>query len=339
MRKQVFCLLCVAMVLCASGQQKPHYTQYLLNQYIINPALTGIENYIDLKMSHRQQWAGLQDAPVTTYLTVHGALNKKDYRTTATSFDVPGENPRGNSYWESYQAAAPHHGIGLQVINDKTGPINRFNANITYAYHLGLTPKTSLAMGFGAGIFNVSLDASKLDFGNTQVDPAVYGNGNINSIKPDFNAGIYMYSATYFVGLSAQQIIPQTIDFSDNVVAPVDGKTVPHLFATAGYRFGLGDDFNLIPSVMVKYVKPAPVQVDLNAKLQYRDLLWLGTGYRLDDGFNAMVGMHLFNTFNFGYSYDYTITRMNLVSKGTHEIVIGFMLGNKYDDSCPKNIW
>src|SRR5574339_1065151 len=80
------------------SQQKPHYTQYILNQYVINPAITGIENYVDVKLSHRHQWVGIQDAPVTTYLTIHSAIGKKDFRTSATSYRVPGENPRGKSY-------------------------------------------------------------------------------------------------------------------------------------------------------------------------------------------------------------------------------------------------
>ena len=79
----------------AKAQQKPHYTQYLMNQYILNPAITGIENYTDVKLSHRHQWVGINDAPVTTYFTIHGPLGKSDLRTTATSFEVPGENPRG----------------------------------------------------------------------------------------------------------------------------------------------------------------------------------------------------------------------------------------------------
>lgn len=321
------------------AQQKPHYTQYILNQYILNPALTGIENYTDVKLSHRHQWAGLQDAPVTSYLTIHAPLNKKDYRTTATSFDVPGENPRGKRYWEEYTAAEPHHGIGLQVINDRTGPLNYFSAYATYAYHIGISVRTSLAAGFGAGFTNISLNSNKLDFGNVQVDPAVYNNGLINTIKPDFMAGLYLYSADYFVGLSAQQIIPQKINFSDNSVKTSNGKMVPHVFATAGYRFLLGEDFNLIPSIMVKYVQPLPTQIDLNAKLQYRDVVWLGAGYRMDDGFAAMVGLNISHKINIGYSYDYTTSALNIVSKGSHEFMVGFLLGNKYDDGCPKNVW
>jgi type IX secretion system PorP/SprF family membrane protein len=281
----------------------------------------------------------VQDAPVTSYITVHTPINKKDYRTTATSYDIPGENPRGERYWEAYTAAEPHHGVGLQVINDRTGPLNYFSAYATYAYHIGISARTSLAAGFGAGLTNVRLNADKLNFGTVNVDPAVYSGGYINTMKPDFMAGLYLYSADYFVGLSAQQLIPQKLSFSDNNIAPNKGKTVPHLFATAGYRFLVGYDFNLIPSVLVKYIEPIGPQIDVNAKLQYHDLVWLGASYRYDDGFAGMVGLNVGSKFNIGYAYDYTTSKLNLVSKGTHEIMIGFLLGNKYDDGCPRNVW
>lgn len=331
-----FCMLFLA---AAWAQQKPHYTQYILNQYIINPALTGIENYIDVKASHRHQWVGLQDAPITSYISIHGAIGKKDYRTSPTSFRVPGENPRGTAYWEDYTAAEPHHGIGLQMINDRTGPLSRFAAYATYAYHIGISARTTLAAGFGAGLTNLSLNTSKLDFIYVPVDPAVANSGIINTIKPDFNAGLYLYSADYFVGLSAMQIIPQKIAFSDYAVKTTDGKFVPHMFATAGYRFLLNEDFNLIPSVMVKYINPLPTQIEFNAKLQYQDIAWVGASYRNSEGFAGMVGVNISNSLNIGYSYDYTTSRLNTVSKGTHEILIGFMIGNKYADWCPKNVW
>jgi type IX secretion system PorP/SprF family membrane protein len=322
----------------AIAQQKPHYTQYILNQYIINPALSGIENYVDIKASHRLQWVGIQDAPVTTYLTIHGPIGKSDYKTTATSFDVPGENPRGKSYWEDYSASKPHHGWGLQVINDRTGPLNNFSAYGTYAYHVGLTPRTNLAAGIGLGLSNTSINGDKLQF-STPVDPVVYSSGLVNNVRFDMNAGLYLYSADYFVGISAQQLVPSKIDFSNNLIRKTTGKSVPHLFATAGYRFSIGEEVNLIPSVMVKYVQPAPVQVEMNAKLQYRDLIWIGAGYRHKDGIAAMIGLNVSNTFNVGYSYDYTTSRLNNYTKGTHEIVVGFIIGNKFGDSCPRNVW
>jgi type IX secretion system PorP/SprF family membrane protein len=339
MKRVTWLMGLVLSVVSAMGQQKPHYTQYILNQYIINPALSGIENYTDIKISHRHEWAGIQDAPVTTYFTIHGPLGKKDYRTTATSYDVPGENPRGQRYWEEYTSAQPHHGIGFQAINDVTGPISNLSAYATYAYHLGISPRTSLAGGFGVGINRISLDASKLDFGDFTVDPSVYSSGVLNKTRLDLTAGLYLYSADYFVGVSAQQIVPQKIDFSNNHVGLKHGRTVPHLFGTAGYRFLVGYDWNFTPSVMVKYVSPLPVQVELNGKLQYRDLAWIGASYRYKYGFSGMIGLNVLNTFNVGYAYDYTTTKLNNYSKGTHEIVLGFLIGNKYSDSCPRNVW
>jgi type IX secretion system PorP/SprF family membrane protein len=322
------------------AQQQPHYTQYVINNYIINPAIAGIENYTDVKIGHRHQWTGITDAPVTTYLTVHMPIGKKDDRITATSFDIPGENPRGKNYWQDYTAAEPHHGIGLKVINDRTGPLNRLGAYVSYAYHLGISAQTSIAAGFEAGLRNISLNRSKLDFGQANpMDPAVVNSGEINSIKPDFGAGIWIYSASYFIGVAAQQIIPQKVYFTDNRVDNIGSDLVPNFFATAGYRFFVSEDISALPSVMFKYVEPSPAQVDVNMKLQYRDFLWAGAGFRISDGFSGMLGLNVSNTFNISYAYDYTTSPLQSYSRGSHEIVLGFLIGNKYGDWCPRNVW
>ncbi len=325
------------------GQQRPHYTQYILNNYILNPALSGIENYTDVKISSRDQWVGLNGAPKTTYFSIQAPIGKGDYRTSSTSFEVPGQNPRGKYYWENYTAAEPHHGIGMTIVNDKTGSFNRFTANATYAYHIGLSPTMNLSAGFSAGITNVSIDKSKQDFsGNGDpYDPATGAaiSGEINRIRPDLGVGLWLYSKNYFVGLSAQQIIPQKLSFSDDATFISTGRLIPHLFLTAGYRFLAGEDFNIIPSVMLKYVQGSSInnfQPEMNLKVQYQDLLWLGGSYRNKDGYAGMVGFNISNSFNVGYAYDITKTSLNTVSRGTHEFLVGFMFGNKYSEKCPR---
>ncbi len=321
------------------AQQRPHYTQYILNGFIINPAVAGIENYTDVKLSHRHQWVGLQDAPVTTYFTIHGPAKKSAYEnTSATGFGPNGENPRGKAYWKNYTRAEPHHGLGFTMINDQTGPLKRFSASGTYAFHLGISDQTSMSAGISAGIQNMSLNTSKLVWG-IPLDPSVSGSGYLNRISPELNAGIYLYSANYFVGISAQQLIPSRLKWTEDTVRLTGGRLIPHVFATAGVKLFVNEDFSLLPSVLVKYVSPAPISVDINAKLQYRDLLWAGTSLRIKDGFAAMVGINVSNTFNVGYSYDITTTRLNTVSRGTHEILIGFLLNNNYGDWCPRNMW
>ncbi|MES2329716.1 MAG: type IX secretion system membrane protein PorP/SprF [Bacteroidota bacterium] len=325
----------------AVAQQRPYYTQYIMNNYIINPAVAGIENYWDVKASHRLQWVGLQDAPVTTYITFHGPLKKSDYdRESATSFHAGGSNPRGEAYWQDYQTPESHHGVGFTMLNDRTGPLNRFAAYGTYSYHLSLSPHTSLAMGVSAGITNMSLDAGKLNFGSgTTVDPAVASSGVINRIKPDISAGLWLYSRDYFLGVAAQQIIPQQIAFSDNTVYLQNGKLLPHIFISAGYRMQLSDDISFLPSALIRYISPLPLGFDINGKFQYQDLLWAGASYRYQDGFAAMVGVNLNRNINIGYSYDVQTSNLNTVSRGTHEILIGFLLGNRYGDWCPRNLW
>ncbi len=336
------CLLIAALFFTAMvhAQQRPHYTQYILNNYVLNPALSGIENYTDVKISGRDQWVGLEGAPQTFYLTIHGPIGKSDFKTSATSYAMPGENPRGTNYWQNYTASEPHHGIGFTVVNDKTGLYNRLTANVTYAYHLGLTAKTNLSAGFAAGVSRIGYDRSKVQFVDPN-DPVVMANASeINRMRPDISAGLWLYSDRYFVGLSAQQVIPQKVKFNDDA-AYEGSKLVPHIFATAGVRALISEDVNAIPSVMFKYVDGSPTnpQFDINLKLQYRDLMWAGGSYRLKEGYAAMVGLNVANTFNVGYAYDFTKTELNTVSRGTHELIIGFLIGNRYGDTCPRNVW
>ena len=325
------------------AQQKPYYTQYILNNYILNPALTGIENYTDLKMSYRNQWTGIDGAPVTAYLSVQGPIGKKDFRTNATSFEIPGENPRGKSFVDDYTAPAPHSGIGLILINDNTGYINRFSAYATYAYHRAISFKTTLAAGFLGGISNVSLDRSKIQWGTLDPnDPAIgYENGDLKKLKPEVGAGMWLYSSNYFAGVSVLNIIPNKIKFASTDQYATYFE--PQFIATTGIRFFLSDEVSMLPSVMLQFIQPFPIQMHFNVKFQYLDKVWAGLSYRATDqlgGFAAMAGINVSNTFNFSYAYDVSTTsRLNTYTKNSHEIVLGFLINNKYPDGCPRNIW
>ena len=209
----------------------------------------------------------------------------------------------------------------------------------TISYHVGLSPTTNLSGGISAGFTNMSLDASKLNFGAISVDPAVGSSGLINRIKPDISAGLWLYSKDYFIGLAAQQIIPEQLAFSNNTVYVEKGKLIPHIFLSAGYRMQMSDDISFLPSALIRYISPLPIGFDINAKFQYQDLMWIGANYRYQDGFAAMIGININRGLNIGYSYDMQTSQLNTVSKGTHEILIGFLIGNKYGDWCPRNLW
>lgn len=323
-----------------NAQQRPHYTQYIMNNFIINPAVAGIENYWDAKLSHRAQWVGLQDAPVTTYFTIHGPLKKSAYgRETATTFHARGDNPRGQAYWQEYQKAEPHMGFGATFISDQTGPLKRTAANVALSYHIGISEQTSLSGGLSFGFNQMTLDADKLQFANP-LDPVVASSGLLDRFTPDISAGLWLYSRDYFVGAAIQQAIPQRLYFSDGIVGWDQAKKlVPHIFVTAGTRLFLSEDWAVLPSAMLRFVQPLPMGFDLNMKFQYQDYFWFGGGYRYQDGFSGMFGLNISNTFNLGYSYDFTTSQLNTVSRGSHEILLGFLIGNRYGDWCPRNNW
>ncbi|MFM1794265.1 MAG: hypothetical protein RL642_650, partial [Bacteroidota bacterium] len=261
MKKVLVFGLLIFLQAVVHAQFRPHYTQYILNNYIVNPALTGIENYIDVKMSMRNQWVGIDGAPKTFYATVHGALGKGDFRQNATSFDMIGQNTRGNEFLPNYTTASPHHGIGFTALNYRTGYINRVTSYATYAYHLGLNETTSLSAGFGLGITSFSIDRTKITLANSS-DPSVdETTATFKKIKPELNAGLWLYSDKYFVGVSAQQIIPSKLSLIDN--AENKSTLVPHLFATTGYKARISYDVSLLPSVMVRYISNLPIGVDV----------------------------------------------------------------------------
>jgi type IX secretion system PorP/SprF family membrane protein len=332
-----------SLLVSANAQQKPYYTQVVMNNFILNPALSGIENYTDVKLSYRNQWTGLTGAPVTTYLSLHGPIGKKDYATTATSFDMKGNNPRGQSFLDDYTVAPAHQGIGAIIMNDKTGFFSRFSAYATYAYHKPLGVKTALAVGFQAGISSISLDRTKIVWGSLDPnDPAIgYANGDLKKLKPELGAGLWLYSKNYFVGASVLNIIPGKIKFVKNNV--YGDNFDPHFFATAGYRYLLDDDFSILPSVGLLFFNPRPSMIMANAKLQYQDKAWIGVTYRQSDllgGYAAMAGVNIAQSVNITYSYDNaTTSRLKSYVGNTHEIMLGFILGNKYGDTCPRNVW
>jgi type IX secretion system PorP/SprF family membrane protein len=325
------------MVGSAYAQQQPYYTQYILNNFILNPALAGIENYWDFKVSYRNQWVGLNGAPTTLYLTINAPLGKTDYdyETPNTVPDLKAKSLGAKQFLMEYTAPPAHSGLGFTVINDKTGPLSRIAAYGSYAYHLPVGEKTSLSFGVSVGVQEVNVDVNSVDFGQSNpVDPAAFSSGYLNKLEPDVNAGLWLSNKNFFLGLSAQQIVPVPINASNQStdssgVTLLTGKLIPHTFFTAGYKIEAGDDIIVMPSVMLSYVKPLPLGVDVNAKVQYQDLLWVGFSYRYNRGFAAMLGVNISSTVNLGYSYDYSTTQLNTVSSGTHEIVLGFLWRKK----------
>ncbi len=330
-------LIFLLMAQLVDAQQKPQYTQYVFNNILLNPAVTGIENYFDLKAGYRSQWTGLQGAPVTSYLTFSAPFGSDFVQGDAASLSPGnGANPYSRLFTQNYEAAEPHHGIGFTLLSDQAGPINTTNIDATYAYHLGISSTFNLSAGVAAGLNHTSLNTSQLMLENPN-DPVI-ANGNNSQWKPDISIGVWGYSSNYYVGISAQQLLPQNLYFS-TTDSYNKSKTVPQYFVTGGVKLFLSDDMTLMPSTLVKIINPGPVAFDVNMKLAFQDRVWIGASYRNQDSVAGLLGLNISSLINISYSYDYTTSALRTVSNGTHEIVIGLMLNNKDRVVSPQRSW
>lgn len=302
--KRIICLLIVLLsVSGAYAQQLPQYTQYMLNEMAINPAVAGKDTYTDVRSNNRYQWIGITDAPRTYMLTLSAPLKKRNM------------------------------GIGTHIYTDIVGPTRRIGISMAYAYHIKLTQKTRLSLGLSAGIQQWGIDGHKLILHDE-------GDNNLliqyqTKTVPDFGAGLYVHNETWYLGFSAPQLYQSPIHLYKN--GDNKGTLVTHFLINGAYKFKLGDDFKLEPSVMVKYAKPAPVKFDGGLRLIYQDQIWLGAAYRHNDAVTALVGFLYKNYLMIGYSYDFTTTNLKRYSTGTHELMLGLRFSKAQSKHWPDD--
>jgi len=311
-------LVLLATALQAAAQQRPQYSQYMLNNFLLNPAIAGIEDYADIRVSHRRQWVGLDGAPVTSYVTAHTPLNKGFGSTR-------------------YHKALAHHGVGVVFHTDKTGPLRRTGLTGAYAYHLPVTHAINVSAGVAAGLIRNAINAGELQFTNPN-DPLL-GGGSINNSVIDLNLGLWVYSQNFSIGVSGAQLLEDVGSFRAATERRAVLDLQRHYFITGGYRFSPTDDLDVVPSVMLKLADPSPASVDVNLRVLYSKQFWVGASYRHKDALAAMVGVYVSPLLDVSYSYDATLSNLNRVSAGTHEVVVGFKLLNDRRIICPQWIW
>ena len=320
----------------SKAQQRPQYTQYIFNNYLLNPALSGIENYLDLKVGYRKQWTGIENAPQTSFVAAHWNMSDEYLWKNPLSLPDNEDDPMSKNYMQNYTSSPAHHGMGVIAVLDKAGPISRIDANINYAYHLQLNDKFNLSVGAAVGLTRIGLDVNMLVLEHEN-DPAI-SNTITSQLKPDLSLGTWLYGARFFVGASVQQLIPQKLAFTTNAIT-IDGKEAPHFFFTAGYKLSLDEEISAVPSIMVKRLNPTPASIDLNLKVSFKDRFWLGGSYRKGDSYSAMAGFNMKKLVNFTDSYDLTTSELSKVTNGSHEIVLGLQLNNAYEVLSTMRMW
>jgi type IX secretion system PorP/SprF family membrane protein len=290
MKKLTIVLITISISFTGYSQQLTYNSQYMLNQFLINPAAAGTKEYMPISTSFRQQWAGFNDAPRTQMLSVHSPI---------------GENM----------------GVGGILYNDVTGPLRNIGFEGSYSYHLKINDASKLAMGLSISLTQHVLDGSNFILNNT--NDQVLNGATQKSFNPDGSFGLYYYSEKGFLGISVPQLIENKLKFGDNIEEL--NRQVRHYYLSGGYRFPMGDNLELEPSILLKYTIASPFQFDVNARLFYKENLWTGISYRHDESVVSMVGIQR-DEFMIGYAFDYTLSSIRNYSAGTHELYLEYQL-------------
>ncbi|MEP7264281.1 MAG: type IX secretion system membrane protein PorP/SprF [Bacteroidota bacterium] len=290
----------ILLVLVATGsnmhaQQTPVQSHYMFNGLLLNPAYAGTKEYVSSAMMYRKQWVGLDGAPSTQTLSIHGPLKSKKV------------------------------GLGLYLLKDKIGVTSETDLYGSFSYQLPMPDgKFSFGMQFGMNYFKS--DLVNLRYWDPQDQVFIYN--SYSNVLPNVGVGAYYYEPLFYAGFS----VPSLISYNKNERFSVKSDTVIYQYnrrylLTAGYVIETERDFKLKPSFLIKYEKGGPMQFDLNMNVLINDIFWVGASYRSSDAIVALIEYQVNRKFRIGYSYDYTLNKLRTYESGSHEIMIGYDFG------------
>jgi type IX secretion system PorP/SprF family membrane protein len=290
MRKLFFSLLFCSFLSEGFAQQDPHYTQYMYNMSVMNPAYAGSKESISTGLLYRRQWIELEDAPTTGTLFVHSPLAK-------------------------------NVGVGLSVVSDKLGPVEENNVFGDFSYTLQLGGEQKLAFGVKAGVIFQSIDLlTKVSPSLPDPQDGIFGR-NLSNSYFNFGTGAFYYTDKYYLGLSVPNFIKGRHFAYDRESY---GSEISHYFFTGGYVFDLTSNVKFKPFFMFKSAFDAPSSLDLSTNFLFNEKFEAGATYRLQDSFGAMVNYAITPSLKIGYAYDHIVSDLKVTTPSSHEIILLF---------------
>lgn len=289
--KSLFIVSIALLSLEGNAQQDPHFTQYMYNMSVLNPAYAlDKEGLLRTGVLYRKQWAGMDGGPETVNVFAQTPLSKRVE-------------------------------LGLSIVHDEIGGIekeNNITANFAYVLPVTETGKLSLGLKGGVNFFDANLTGLTTPDGGS--DPAMQ---DMNETSPVFGIGAYWFEENYYVGLSAPNLIKSKhVEDNDGIVGV--GEEEIHFYLTGGYVFDINEDLKLKPAFMLRGVQDAPLSFDLTANVLLYKRLEAGVAYRLNDAVSGLVNFRVTPDLRVGYAYDYTTSDLGEYNDGTHEIMVLF---------------
>ena len=297
--KKIYFLILAALfsVVDSNAQQDPHYTQYMYNMSVINPAYAGSKDNLAGGLLYRKQWVEIEDAPTTGTFFLHSPVGR-------------------------------NVGLGISAITDKIGPVEENNLYADFSYTLNLGGESRLAFGLKAGatFHKVGLFS---DIGNGNVpdanDPAFQENSN--RTFANIGSGVYYYTNKWYLAFSVPNMLKgKYLDYNNQNDGNQYkfGTETLHYFLTGGYVFDINQNLKFKPFAMIKSAINTPISLDVSTNFLMYDKLELGATYRLEDSFGAMINYAITPNLRLGYAYDHIVSDLDIATPSSHEFILLF---------------
>lgn len=292
--KRILYLLVVLAIMHfneAYSQQKAHFTQYISNELLINPAYAGTEGALSVALFHRSQWSEIEGAPTTQSFTAHSLFKSKNV------------------------------GLGLSVVNDKIGIHGILTANTSYAYRIQLKRDTYFSFGLQFGINQLKSDFNSLanQIQNAN-DPKIYSS-NLSRTNFEFGSGIYLKSPRVNLGISIPNMLREKIQ-TDSIDYSLPNNNVYFL---GRYKIPLSNNVTFQPGILVTYIPGLPVSYDINLATVINEVLLLGASYRPEESVSAIIQAMFTPQFKIGYAYDYPLASESSIGSNSNEFMISYL--------------
>ena len=302
------------------GQQLPIYSQYLYNKFLINPAVAGSEGFTSLNLTARQQWVGYSGAPQTFSLSIEGRILKKGLSSR-----------KGSSHSLFRPGNDGKVGVGAVIYNDRNGLVQRTGFQVSYAYHTWLNSATQLSMGlsFNGCYYKINVQDIVLEDPN---DPILNSDFRHGVFIPDVTFGTYLLNSKYNLGFSADQLLQAVIKIGGNGYKNL--KIVRNYNLFGSYDFQMAHDFIFQPNILFMMSEQLKPMADIGVTVKHGLDYWAGLTYRTSGAMIANIG-YKYKNILIGYSIDYSLSEIQRLTYGTHEISLAMRFG----DSARRYRW
>lgn len=288
------------------GQQLPQFSQYIFNGLHVNPGYAGYKGEPYLQTTYRSQWVSFPGAPETFTVTADLSANEGTM------------------------------GFGISILSDNMGPTRTTGGLLTYAYRIRTGAKSRLGLGVSAGFTEYMIDGSELD--PNDFNDVLIPQGRVNMFTPNINTGIFFDTERFYVGFSAYNMVGKgALEREDLSLAHHDF----HYYLTAGALFPFSDNIQFKPSFLIKEVKGAPTNYDINGMFLFFERFWVGASYRsnmkiwndnLEENLSnrnavaAVIEVFATERLRIGYAYDHNMNVLQDYRSNSHEFSVGYYM-------------